>query len=121
MPAAIPLKTVLLVDENEVTRATTKWFLSSFGFTVEVVRTAEEALVRVDHKLHDAVITENVMSGMSGSEMAHIIKLRSNTTPVIMFTELPPSDHSCIDCLIQRPAHLLALKDELDRLTSRTS
>ena len=115
-PAFRPLKTVLLVDEKEATRATVKWFLGSFGFTVDAVCTAEEALVRFDHKLHDAVITENAMSGMSGSEMAHIIKLRSNTTPVIMFTDVPPTDHSCIDCLIQRPAHLLTLKEGLDRL-----
>lgn len=115
-PTPRPLKTVLLVDEKEVTRATAKWFLGSFGFTVEAVRTAEEALIRFDHKLHDVVVTENTMSGMSGSEMAHIIKLRSSTTPVIMFTEAPPADHSCIDCLIQRPAHLLTLKEELDRL-----
>ena len=60
-------------------------------------------------------------AGMSGSEMAHIIKLRSSTTPVIMFTEAPPADRSCIDCLIQRPTHLLALKEELDRLLTARS
>ena len=115
-PASRPLKTVLLVDDKETTRAAAKWFLGSFGFTVDAVRTAEEALVRFDNKLHDAVVTENAMSGMSGSEMAHIIKLRSNATPVIMLTEAPPADSSCIDSLIQRPAHFLVLKEELDRL-----
>jgi len=111
-----PLKTVLLVNEKDADRATIKWFLSSFGYTVEGVRSAEEALIHFDPKLHDAVLTENMMHGMNRREMAHVIKLRSSSTPVLMYTELPPQDLSCVDSVIYRPAHLLAVKEELDRL-----
>jgi hypothetical protein len=53
---------------------------------------------------------------MSGAEMAHVIKLRSPSTPVLMYTGLPPVDQVCVDLVIQRPTHMLALKDAVDRL-----
>lgn len=113
---AVSPKTILLVDDADEFRVTTKWFLSNFGFAVESVRSAEEALARFDLKTHDVVITDNSMSGMSGAEMAHVIKLRSPSTPVLMYTGLAPDDRSCVDLVIQRPAHMLALKEGVDKL-----
>ena len=93
-----------------------KWFLSNFGFVVESARNAEEALALFDPKTHDVIVTDNSMSGMTGAEMAHIIKLRSPSTPVLMYTGRPPEDISCLDLVIQKPAHMLALKEGVDRL-----
>jgi CheY-like chemotaxis protein len=109
-------KTILLVDDVDEFRVTTKWFLSNFGFAVESARSAEEALARFNPKIHDVVVTDNSMSGMSGAEMAHVIKLRSPSTPVLMYTGLAPDDQSCVDLVIQRPAHMLALKEGVDKL-----
>lgn len=114
-------KTILLVDDADEFRVTTKWFLSNFGFAVESARSAEEALARFDPKTHDVVITDNSMSGMSGAEMAHVIKLRSPSTPVLMYTGLAPADRSCVDLVIQRPAHMLALKEGVDKLLAGRS
>lgn len=113
------LKSVLLVDDGDETRITTKWFLANFGYTVESTRNAEEALNVFDPKVHDLVITDNSMPGMSGNEMAHIIKLRSPATPVVMFSGMPPQDTGSLDAVIKRPAHLLLLKEEVDRLISK--
>jgi CheY-like chemotaxis protein len=112
------VKTVLLVDDGDETRLTTKWFLGNFGYAVDSVRSAEEALALFDSKLHDVVITDNRMPGMSGNEMAHIIKLRSPSTPVLMYTGMPPEDQSCLDAVLQRPTHLLVLKDAVEKLLS---
>jgi len=110
------LKTVLLVDDGDDSRVTTKWFLSNFGYAVDSVRSAEEALALFDPKIHDVIVTDNSMPGMTGAEMAHVIKLRSPTTPVLMYTGLAPMDQTCLDLVIQRPTHMLALKDAVDRL-----
>ena len=110
------MKTVLLVDGQDEVRITTKWFLSNFGYVVTSVSTAEKALALFDPKIHDAVVTNNSMPGMNGTEMAHIIKLRSPCTPVLMYTGEAPSDLGCVDLLIQRPTHMLALKEGVDRL-----
>ena len=112
-------RTILLVDDGDDLRVTTKWFLSNFGFVVESARSAEEALALFDPKTHDVIVTDNSMSGMTGEEMAHIVKLRSPSTPVLMYTGRPPEDRSCLDLVIQKPAHMLALKEGVDRLLAQ--
>jgi CheY-like chemotaxis protein len=114
-PAA-PVKTILLVDDGDACRVTTKWFLTNFGYAVDAARTAEEALALFNPAIHDLVVTDNSMPGMTGAEMAHVIKMRSPSTPVLMYTGHPPDDRSCLDRVIQRPTHLLALKDAADEL-----
>jgi CheY-like chemotaxis protein len=120
-PSSSGLKTILLVDDGNESRVTTKWFLSNFGYAVEAVRNAAEALARFDPKTHDLVVTDNSMPGMSGLEMAHVIKLRSPATPVLMYTGMPPEDQSCLDLVIQRPTHLLTLKEAVEKLLAERS
>lgn len=114
--AANRVRTVLLVDDRDESRVTTKWLLTHFGYTVDSVRSAEEALALFDPKLHDFVLTDNTMPGMSGAEMAHIIKLRSPTTPVVMYSGAPPEERSCLDLVVEKPTHFLALKDAVEAL-----
>jgi len=114
-PAAM-VRTILLVDDADECRITTKWFLANFGYTVDTVRSAEEALALFNPAIHDLVITDNSMPGMTGAEMAHVIKLRSPSTPVLMYTGHPPEDRSCVDVVVQRPTHFLTLKDAADKL-----
>jgi len=115
-PSSPSLKTILLVDDGDATRLTTKWFLTGFGYSVETARNAEEALAQFNPKVHDLIVTDNAMPGMTGAEMAHVIKLRSSATPVLMYTGRPPEDQSCLDMVIQRPVHLLVLTEAVDRL-----
>lgn len=115
-PAASGVKTILLVDYGDGSRVTTRWFLSNFGFAVESVRNAEEALALFNPKTHDLIITDNSMPGMTGVEMAHVIKMRSPSTPVLMYSGRPPDDRSCVDLVIRRPTHLLSLKEAVEKL-----
>lgn len=115
---AVHLTSVLLVDAADDCRVATKWFLGSFGYEVESVRSAEEALALFNPKSHDLVITGNEMPGMTGVEMAHIIKLRSPSTPVVMYTTTLPQDRSCLNCVVEKPAHLLVLKEAVDLLVT---
>ena len=96
----------------------TKWFLNHFGYTVESARSAEEALTTFDPRVHDLILTDNSMPGMTGAEMAHIIKLRSPRTPVVMLSGSPPGEHACLDLVLQRPIHLMRLKEAIDRILS---
>ena len=112
------VRTVLLVDDNDDSRVLTKWFLDNVGYAIDSAQSAEEALSRFNAKVHDLILTDNSMPGMSGAEMAHIIKLRSPSTPVLMYTGNPPKDRSCVDLLIPKPAHLLDVKEAVDKLLS---
>lgn len=119
MASSAPVRTILLVDDSDDIRLTTKWFLANFGYAVDSVGSAEEALSLFDPKLHDIVITDNRMPGMTGVELSHIIKLRSPPTPVLMYTGAIPDDQSCLSLVIQRPTHLLVLKEAVDNLLAR--
>ncbi len=113
------MKTILLVDDRDDCRLATKWFLSNFGFVVQSACSAEEALVVFDPKTHDLVITDNSMPGMSGVELAHVLKLRSPSTPILMCTGKKPDNADCIDVVLERPVHVLKLKDTAERLLVR--
>jgi CheY-like chemotaxis protein len=115
-PPEHPLRTILLVDDNVDTRLLTKMFLNNFGYEVDSADSAGAALARFNPALHDLILTDNSMPGMTGAEMAHVIKLRSPATPVVMCTGNPPGDCSSIDVVIKKPTYLLAIKDAIDKL-----
>jgi DNA-binding response OmpR family regulator len=110
------VKTILLVDDDDESRVALKWFLSNFGYLVEPASSAEKALSLFDANLHDIVLTDNSMPGMCCMEMAHVIKLRSPSTPVLMYTGVAPENQSSVDLLIQKPAPILELKAGLEKL-----
>jgi CheY-like chemotaxis protein len=111
------MRTILLVDDGDARRLTTKWLLSSFGYAVESTRNAEEALALFDPKIHDAVVAASALSGMTGTELAHIIKLRSPSTPMLMYPGATISqDPPCVDATLPSSAHLLILAERLEQL-----
>ena len=110
------MKTVLIVDDDDDTRLLTKIFLNNFGYEVDSASSTSEALARFNPSLHDVVLTDNSMQGMTGAEMAHIIKLRSPATPVVMCTGHPPAEQSSVDILIKKPTYLLAIKEAIEKL-----
>lgn len=109
---------MLLVDDNVDTRLLTKMFLNNFGYEVDSADNAGEALQFFNPKLHNLVLTDNSMPGMTGGEMAQVIKQRSPATPIVMCTGNPPNDCSGIDVVIRKPTHLFAIKEALDKLIS---
>lgn len=106
----------MLVDDTRESRMMTKWFLDYVGYVVHAFENAEDALALFDPKVHDLVLTDNSMPMMTGAELAHIIKLRSPSTPVLMFTGAAPKDRSCLDAVVQKPSSLPVLKDTIDKL-----
>jgi CheY-like chemotaxis protein len=110
------VRTLLLVDDNVDTRLLTKMFLNNFGYEVDSADNPAEALKCFNPSVHDLVLTDNTMPGMSGAEMAHIIKLRSPSTPVVMCTGNPPTDCTSVDVMIKKPTHLFAIKDAVEKL-----
>ena len=113
------LISILLVDDQDTSRIAIKWFLDTVGFEVVSVRNAEEALTLFDARIHNLIITDNSMGGISGAELAHVIKLRSPSTPVLMYSGAPPEDCSRLDKVILKPAHLLTLKEAVEELVTR--
>ena len=77
---------VLLVEDNDQVRAFTHEVLEDLGCTVMVARDATEAIALLEKTSVDVVITDVVMPGMSGIELADTIKKRWSDVPVILAT-----------------------------------
>lgn len=108
--------TVLLVDDADNLRIVHKCLLCYFGYKVDAMRCAEDALLFFKPDVHKIVMTDNSMPQMTGLQMARILKTKSPTTPILMYTSNPPVDRSCVDAVIQKPTHFLMVIEALERL-----
>jgi hypothetical protein len=52
---------------------------------------------------------------MNGTELANVVKLRSAPTLVLMYTGVALADQCCVDVVLEKPTHLLALKHAVDK------
>jgi PAS domain S-box-containing protein len=78
---------VLVVDDEELVRMTTADMLQSIGYeTVEVASAAEaERLLREGEVFH-LVVTDHLMPGMSGAQLAEVIRRDWPAVPVLIIS-----------------------------------
>jgi DNA-binding response OmpR family regulator len=76
---------VLMVDDEEKFRLTTKKILDRRGFDTLLAASGEEALERLEAE-PDVVVLDIKMPGMDGHQTLQEIRSRSPQTPVIMLT-----------------------------------
>jgi signal transduction histidine kinase len=77
----------LLVDDEELVRLSTAAMLSELGYSVREAGSAEEAISLVAQGLKpDLVVTDHLMPGMTGADLAHAVHGRSAATPVLIIS-----------------------------------
>ena len=77
--------TVLLVDDEILVRMSTADMLSDLGFAVIEAGSAEEALELIrDGTQYDLIVTDHLMPGMTGVELAREVTRLSPDTPVLL-------------------------------------
>jgi CheY-like chemotaxis protein len=104
------VRTLLLVDDEDDQRILTRMCLNELGYAVVTAASAQQALELFDPRIHELVVTDNSMPGMSGTELARRIKHRSPATPVLMLTGCAPAPEVCLDKIIQRPVLMEELR-----------
>lgn len=78
---------LLLVDDEELVRASTAESLRDLGYDVAEAGSAAEALAKVRAGLRpDALITDHMMPGMTGADLAGIVRARLPGLPVLLIT-----------------------------------
>ena len=77
---------VLLVEDNDRVRAFTHDVLKDLGCTVLLANDAAKAIALLEQTQVDVVLTDVVMPGMSGIELADVVKQRWSDVPVILAT-----------------------------------
>jgi CheY-like chemotaxis protein len=77
----------LLVDDEELIRLSTADMLSDLGFKVHEVPSAEAALDAIGAGLEpDLLITDHLMPGITGVQLAHIVKSRTPRTRILVIS-----------------------------------
>lgn len=79
--------TVLLVDDEEIVRASTADMLSELGYTVIEAESGEHALRLLDSETAlDIMVTDHLMPGMTGTELALLVRGRRPGMPVLVIS-----------------------------------
>nr|WP_256439133.1 PAS domain-containing protein [Rubellimicrobium arenae] len=118
-PRAARPATVLLVDDEPLVRGSTAEALRELGYEVEEAGTATEALETLrTGRTPDIVVTDHMMPGMTGAQLAAALRDRSPGLPVLMITgyaHLSPDRTRDLAVLAKpfRPAELARLVAEL--------
>lgn len=112
---------VLLVDDETLARETTAAMLADMGYMVSEAANGQDALLMIDSGLPiDLLITDHLMPGMTGAELARIFLTRRSGTPALIITgyaeALPPEVPH-----LTKPFRLADLAESLASLTERTS
>lgn len=107
---------ILLVDDDGDVRTILKLLLNMEQHDVTEACDGREALDFFNSGQFDLVITDYVMPGMSGIELAQEIKNRRPNLPVIMITanaDLLPDPMPGVDLLLPKPFQIAALRDSI--------
>ena len=77
--------TALLVDDEDLVRMSTADMLMDLGYEVVEAQSAEEALRLVAQGLQpDLVVTDHLMPGLTGTELARLLQARNPELPVLI-------------------------------------
>jgi CheY-like chemotaxis protein len=77
---------VLVIDDEPLIRDIFAQFLEMLGHEADVAGDGREGLARFDPLVHKVVVTDFLMPGLTGLEIAEAIRARSRTTPIVMIS-----------------------------------
>ena len=79
--------TVLLVDDEDLVRASTADMLADLGYRVVEAQTAEDAVRKLDEEIQvDILITDHLMPGMTGADLARTVARKKPGLPVLLIS-----------------------------------
>lgn len=90
---------ILIVDDEKALRSGLQAYLELEDYVVDTATSAEEALI-LDLKKYNLILLDIMMDGMSGVEMAEILKNRPDTSDIpIIFLTAKDSDDDMVSGL----------------------
>jgi two-component system response regulator HydG len=124
--AAEPLR-ILVVDDQPVLCEILSLYLTKDAHRVETAADATEALEKFSAGAFDLVITDHIMPGRSGGELAAAIKERSPKTPVFLLTGFADThgeidariENDAVDQVLAKPISQIDLRKAITKVTSR--
>ena len=108
---------VLLVDDEELVRASTAEMLDDLGYAVTQAASAKEAMERLGEQSFDYVVTDHLMPGTTGMDLAREIADRHPGTRVLMVSGYADIDDVSADIpRLSKPFRQEELADKLREL-----
>ncbi len=99
-----PVPQILIVDDEIAIREMMILFLEFEGYEVGAAENASQALRMFPERDWSLVITDRMMPGLSGEELAHEIRKLDADIPIILTTgEVPDEDGFPFDAVILKP------------------
>jgi CheY-like chemotaxis protein len=83
---------VLVIDDQPLLRDVLAEFLELLGHEADLAVDGPEGLARFDSSVHQLVLTDFLMPGLTGLEVAEAIRARSCTTPIVMISGFAKPD-----------------------------
>ena len=118
---------VLIVDDDRHLGDSMGRAFRRSGCRVIVCTRGDEALLRVDQECFDIIVTDFQMPLMDGSQLSHLVKERSPSTPVVMITggfddaRLEKLKGRNIDAVLLKPFKLKEIQETVRSLLSSGS
>jgi CheY-like chemotaxis protein len=113
---------VLLVDDELSSAEVLALVLAGEGYEVTLAADARQALARLDEAAPELLITDFMMPGLNGAELARAVREREDfrNIPVLMISGAPQSALRAYgrhyDAFLRKPFGLEQLLDVLQRL-----
>jgi CheY-like chemotaxis protein len=83
---------VLVIDDQPLLRDVLAEFLELLGHESDLAADGREGLARFDPSVHQIVLTDFLMPGLTGLEVAAAIRARGCTTPIVMISGFAKPD-----------------------------
>lgn len=81
---------VLVVDDDDLLRATVRRVLTAEGFNAQAVSSAEEALLALrSGPVFDVIVTDLQMPGLSGIDLLRLVRQSNLDVPIVVLTGNP--------------------------------
>jgi CheY-like chemotaxis protein len=77
---------VLVIDDQPPLRDLFAEFLALLGHSADLAADGHEGLARFDPLVHQVVLTDFLMPGLTGLEVAAVIRGRGCTTPIVVIS-----------------------------------
>ncbi len=115
---------VLVVDDEPLVSEIIAEYLTGDGHTVETATDGWDALEKFQKGWFDLVITDQAMPGMSGDQLAGVIKRIAPTKPIILLTGFGDlmnesgEKSANLDFIVSKPITLSMFRDVLTQVNS---
>lgn len=113
---------ILVIDNEESILLMITMALAKFGFNVEIAADGLEGIKKFDEGRFDLVITDILMPGLNGNDVArHIRNSEKKYAPVIAISATPwLIENGDFDAVLPKPVSIQTLVDTVKKLTATT-